>query len=103
MLPPAPRGLSLPANPIAPSCKSHGVCHGMCVLMPQKPSRSPGRNQRGRPPVSEDDARKNRVVTFVTNQELEQLSRIANTSGKSMSAVCHRILVDYLKRQRRSK
>jgi hypothetical protein len=55
---------------------------------------------RGRPPIPADVARRNRLVTFVTDRELEQLSRIADESGASMSGICHQILAGYLRRQK---
>lgn len=45
-------------------------------------------------------ARKNRLVTFVTHDEYLALTSIANETGDSMSGVCHRILVGYLRQRK---
>ncbi len=60
--------------------------------MPAKRSHSPASTRRGRPPSALDVARRNRLVTVVTDEELLQLSPIADESGESMSALCHRVL-----------
>lgn len=62
---------------------------------------STGRKTRmGRPPVAPETARSNRVVTFVTNSEMESLERIASEEDKSLSAAVHQILARSLDRSR---
>jgi len=51
----------------------------------------------GRPRVSSQDARSNRLVTFVTNQELEYLMQITIDEERSMASVIHRIISAHLK------
>ena len=46
----------------------------------------------GRPPLPAETARRNRLVTFVTDSELELLRRHADTEGVTLSAMMHRIL-----------
>ena len=55
------------------------------------PSKS-GRPKLGRPKSSGDVARPNRIVTFVTDMELEKLERVAADEERSMAAVVHRII-----------
>jgi hypothetical protein len=50
----------------------------------------------GRPPLSPKLARNNRIVTFVTDDELAGIVQIAENQQKSISAVCHKILADSL-------
>lgn len=50
----------------------------------------------GRPPLSRKLARNNRIVTFVTDDELGKIVQIAENQQKSISAVCHKILSDSL-------
>ena len=55
------------------------------------------RPRRGRPTGASDEARSNRVVTFVTDWELEGLEQIAQEEERSLSAVVHRIIAQYLR------
>jgi hypothetical protein len=50
----------------------------------------------GRPPLSRKLARNNRIVTFVTDEELAGIVQIAENQQKSISAVCHKMLSDSL-------
>ena len=50
----------------------------------------------GRPPLAPEVARNQRVVTFVTEDELKQLKKMTEKRKGSVSAVCHAILTDYL-------
>jgi hypothetical protein len=54
------------------------------------------RNYGGRPPLPADAVRSQRVVTFLTTEENEQLLKIATAQGKSVSLACHDILVNGL-------
>ena len=52
-----------------------------------------GKNsKRGRPRLAGHEVRSNRVVTFVTETELEMLERLALDDDRSLSAVVHRII-----------
>ncbi len=46
-----------------------------------------------RPQVSPDVARRNRVVTMVTDAEFETLQNLAKNEGESISSCVHDILV----------
>jgi len=54
------------------------------------------RRRMGRPVQPDENARRTRVVTLVTNAELTVLKSIAKTGNKSLSAVVHQILKDHL-------
>ncbi len=60
------------------------------------------RRKRGRPGQAPEKARSNRVVTFVTGGELEDLEQIAQEEDRSLSAVVHRIIAQHLKNIRPS-
>jgi len=59
--------------------------------------RTAGRRRRGRPVRPPEEARSHRVVTFVTQRELEALERIAEAEDRSLSAVVHRIIREQLR------
>lgn len=50
----------------------------------------------GRPPGSSESLRRNRVVTMVTDSELERLGAIAEAENESLSATVHRLLLQCL-------
>ena len=50
------------------------------------------RRRLGRPPKPRDKVRSERVVSFVTRDQLDSPLEIADTSGESVSAVIHLIL-----------
>ncbi|MGD8375724.1 MAG: hypothetical protein PVF68_06250 [Acidobacteriota bacterium] len=52
----------------------------------------------GRPPGPRERRRRNRVVTFVTDAELEALQRLSDRSGRSLSAEVHAILTGSLRK-----
>jgi len=54
----------------------------------------------GRPPLAPGQTRDNRVVTFVTQVELQQLKDLSDEQNASLSSVCHLIISDYLKQKR---
>jgi len=64
----------------------------------QKPS---GEKQPrlGRPPIPKELARSNRVVTFVTDTELAELTRSAERKGQSLSAHVHEVLRKGMRRR----
>jgi len=47
----------------------------------------------GRPPLPGDIVRSERVVTFLTKQENEQLVSIATAAGMSVSRACHGLII----------
>ncbi|MEH6570444.1 MAG: hypothetical protein V7709_15285 [Halioglobus sp.] len=49
-------------------------------------------SKRGRPKSAAHTARPNRIVTFVTDRELELLESITLKEDRSMAAVVHRII-----------
>ncbi len=53
----------------------------------------------GRPSVPYDQARSERVVTFLTPSEMTSLKRLADESAASLSATLHRLVVRELKVQ----
>ena len=55
------------------------------------------RQTRGRPRVSSRVARPHRVVTFVTERELQYLTQVVNDEDRSMASVVHRIIVSHIK------
>ena len=58
----------------------------MCGRMTDQATRT-GRKRPGRPPGPLDSVRPNRVVTFVTGPELRRLTELADSRGKSLSAI----------------
>jgi hypothetical protein len=48
--------------------------------------------RRGRPPLKPTVRRDRRVVTFLTEQEFNQLSAVATENGKTLSATAHRMI-----------
>jgi len=57
------------------------------------------RPKRGRPKTARNLSRPNRVVTFVTDTEREQLEQVALEEERSMAAVVHRIIKAHFERQ----
>ena len=53
--------------------------------------------RRGRPRVPSRIARPNRVVTFVTDQELQFLTQTSVEEDRSMASVVHRIIAARIK------
>lgn len=54
----------------------------------------------GRPRLSPEEARSNRVVTFVTDRQLKALEQIAREEDRSLSFVVCRIIGEYTKNMR---
>ena len=50
----------------------------------------------GRPPAPPGEARSHRLVTFVTEDEFQEIRSIADAKGLSLSSACHRILTENL-------
>ena len=53
----------------------------------------------GRPPSPPNKVRGNRVVTFVTDGDLFELTRLSEADGRSISAVCYQMINESLKRE----
>lgn len=64
--------------------------------MPKKQASKASNKTLGRPPIAQGLVRNNRVVTFVTDEQLTKINTLANNQHKSLSATCHEILTDYL-------
>jgi hypothetical protein len=62
--------------------------------MPLTQQKSP----RGRPPLPSEKVRHNRVVTFLTDREMQQLKKISQKESKTLSAVCHKIITRHLQK-----
>ena len=54
-------------------------------------------SRRGRPRVASKFARPNRIVTFVTDRELQYLTQTAIGEDRSMASMVHRIIVAHIK------
>ncbi len=50
------------------------------------------RSHMGRPPLPREKTRRNRLVTFLTDLELESVRRQAEQQGLSLSGMEHKIL-----------
>lgn len=57
---------------------------------------SEAKGRRGRPPLPSNEVRRNRVVTFMTDREMDHLREIARHKSVTLSATCHRIIKSYL-------
>ena len=59
-----------------------------------------GCRKLGRPPGDPESSRRNRVVTLMTDAESEKLTQIAETEGKSVSALVHEVLLRFVRRRK---
>lgn len=75
----------------------HLMSEHVCILTPMKLDQRITR--MGRPRLPANEARSNRIVTFVTNSELEHLKAMMARNGETLSSVCHRILSKSLKQR----
>ena len=57
------------------------------------------RQKRGRPRVPVGIARPNRVVTFVTDQELQFLTQTVIEEDRSLASVVHRIIAAHFNKE----
>ena len=55
------------------------------------------KRQRGRPRAPAQIARPNRLVTFVTDEEMEHLMSVVVEDDRSMASVIHRIISAHIK------
>jgi len=68
--------------------------------MTHEDSTAARRPQMGRPPQPVETTRRNRVVTMVTDAELNKLSSIADAEKQSLSSLVRLILASYLHRRK---
>jgi len=68
------------------STKSQKRLPGFCQV-------GSGGCKRGRPQLETAQARRNRVVTFLRDDELEKLHEIASKRSESLSLTCHRLFL----------
>jgi hypothetical protein len=52
----------------------------------------------GRPPSPPETTRSERVVTFLTRRELEQLQQLAMDQNMALSATVHQLIAEQLKK-----
>jgi len=88
---------ALPVNtvPILPCCSGFWQNHLM-MKTPMTKKENENRSIRGRPRVSSRVARPNRVVTFITDQELQFLTQVVHEEDRSMASVVHRIIAAHI-------
>jgi hypothetical protein len=55
------------------------------------------KRQRGRPRTPSQVARPNRLVTFVTDKEMEYLMRVVAEEDRSMASVIHRLIAAHIR------
>ena len=55
------------------------------------------KRQRGRPRTPSQVARPNRLVTFVTDKEMEYLMQVVVEEDRSMASVIHRIIAAHIR------
>lgn len=67
-------------------------------MVKEKPGKTV-KKSLGRPPFPQEIARNNRMVTFVTDAELQKINAIATQKQQSLSSVCHSILSDFLQQE----
>jgi hypothetical protein len=60
-------------------------------------TQSTEKRQRGRPRTPSQVARPNRLVTFVTNKEMEYLMRVVAEEDRSMASVIHRLIAAHIR------
>jgi len=66
-------------------------------MMKKERTTQPERKGRlGRPRVPSRNARPNRLVTFVTDQELRYLTQVTVDEERSMASVIHRIIAAHI-------
>ena len=58
--------------------------------------------RRGRPRAHSQVARPNRLVTFVTDEEMEHLMRAVVEEDRSMASVIHRIIAAHIRDKERN-
>jgi hypothetical protein len=63
------------------------------------PQSDKAKRQLGRPRSPTETARRNRVVTMVTDSELQELKAIADENKSSMSSVVYKVLARFLSRK----
>ena len=66
--------------------------------MPRSAKNRESDRRGGRLRISAETRRPHRVVTFVTDAELEQLEDLASRHERSLSAIVHRMIAAQIKR-----
>jgi hypothetical protein len=71
----------------------------MRVPMAEEEHVAPAARKRrpGRPRTPSKVARSNRLVTFVTDEEMEHLMRVVVEEDRSMASVIHRIIAAHIR------
>lgn len=57
--------------------------------------------RRGRPPLPPEKVRANRVVTFLTDPQLDRLKKISREDSETISSLCYRIISGYIDQDNR--
>ena len=60
-------------------------------------TQSSEKGQRGRPRTPSQIARPNRLVTFVTDKEMEYLMQVVAEEDRSMASVIHRLIAAHIR------
>ena len=68
----------------------------------EQATQSAMKRQRGRPRTPTQVARPNRLVTFVTDKELEYLMRVVAEEDRSMAAVIHRLIAAHISEKQKN-
>jgi hypothetical protein len=63
----------------------------------EQATQSAMKRQRGRPRTPAQVARPNRLVTFVTDKELQYLMRVVAEEDRSMASVIHRLIAAHIR------
>ena len=58
--------------------------------------------RRGRPRTPPQVARPNRLVTFVTDKEMEYLMRVVAEEDRSMASVIHRVIAAHIRSKQKN-
>ena len=66
------------------------------TIIPMTKKESENKSIKGRPRINSRFARPNRVVTFITDQELQFLTQVVNEEDRSMASVVHRIIAAHI-------
>ena len=54
---------------------------------------------RGRPPLPKEEARSERIATFLTPSQRLRLAKLANATGQTLSSVAHALIVQGLEQE----
>jgi hypothetical protein len=76
-------------------CNEFWQNHWMMII-PMTKKENENKSIKGRPRINSRFARPNRVVTFITDQELQFLTQVVNEEDRSMASVVHRIIAAHI-------